>query len=116
MERTKSDLFTQNFIPASDLYLRGAIIAPRKIKTTPQLVFDGQYTIYHNEFGEKTIVKQMDGESYDPEKAACYAVLKSLGIKPKFINNLVDNAVDKKASREKRNAKKEKAKQAKQKE
>lgn len=84
-----------------------------KKKQEPKVVFDGDYTIYHNEYGEKTVVKRMESEQYDKEKAVMYAILKSKGIKLKDIAELIDNSVDNKAAREKRKAKKIKAKMGK---
>lgn len=75
-----------------------------------KLIVDGDYTIFYDKHGNKTIVKKTDDDTYDVEKAACYAVLKSFGIKPSIINKLVMNAQDNTAKREKRLAKKAKAK------
>ena len=58
----------------------------------------------------KLLLKKTGDDTYDVEKAACYAVLKSLGIKPSVINTLVMNAQNNTAKREKRLAKKAKAK------
>lgn len=85
-----------------------------KKKQEPKVVFDGDYTIYHNEYGEKTVVKRMESEQYDKEKAVMYAILKSKGIKPKDITELIENSADNKVAREKRKAKKLKAKEEKQ--
>lgn len=73
----------------------------------PRVVVDGDYTIYYNEHGEKTVVKRMDSEDYDLEKAVMFALLKSRGVKPKDVVNLVENAIDNKAKREERERKKE---------
>ena len=89
-----------------DLYLMPNVKAIAKGK----LIIDGDYTIFYDAGGCKTIVKKTDDDTYDVEKAACYAVLKSLGIKPSVINKLVMNAQDNTAKREKRLAKKAKAK------
>lgn len=75
-----------------------------------KLIVDGDYTIFYDKHGNKTIVKKTDDDTYDVEKAACYAVLKSLGIKPSVINKLVMNAQNNTAKREKRLANKAKAK------
>lgn len=75
-----------------------------------KLIVDGDYTIFYDKHGNKTVVKKTDDDTYDVEKAACYAVLKSLGIKPSVINELVMNAQNNTAKREKRLAKKAKAK------
>lgn len=79
-----------------------------------KVIFDGDYTIYYDFYGNKTLVKRMEGEPYDKEKAVMYALLKSQGIKPKDIKKLVDNGVDNKAKREEKLAKKEAKKQEKQ--
>lgn len=76
----------------------------------PKLIVDGDTTIYINEFGNKTIVRRKDDESYDLEKAACYAILKSLGIKPSFVNRLVDNYTDTRAKRIQKQLNKERRK------
>lgn len=76
----------------------------------PKLIVDGDTTIYINEFGNKTIVRRKDDESYDLEKAACYAILKSLGIKPSFVNRLVDNHTDTRAKRIQKQLNKERRK------
>ncbi len=113
-----NEIFTTSIAPAPKYgfeYLSnsGVVIAPRKKKGKPRLVLDGNYTIYHNEYGDKTVVKKIADEPNDPEKAACYAVLKSMGIQPKFINDLVANAFDAKAKREKKRAKVEEARRKK---
>lgn len=79
-----------------------------------KVIFDGDYTIYYNFYGKKTVVKRMEGEPYDKEKAVMYALLKSQGITPKDIKILIDNGVDNKAKREEKLAKKEAKKQEKQ--
>ena len=65
-----------------------------------KVIFDGEYTIYYNFYGKKTVVKRMEGEPYDKEKEVMYALLKSKGIAPKDIKKLIDNGVDNKAKRE----------------
>lgn len=75
-----------------------------------KLIVDGDYTVFYNAGGCKTVVKRTGDDVYDVEKAACYAVLKSFGIKPSIINKLVMNAQNNTAKREKRLAKKAKAK------
>ena len=89
-----------------DLYIMPNVKTIAKGK----LIIDGDYTIFYDAGGYKTIVKKTDDDTYDVEKAACYAVLKSLGIKPSVINKLVMNAQDNTVKREKRLAKKAKAK------
>lgn len=79
-----------------------------------KVIFDGDYTIYYDFYGKKTVVKRMEGEPYDKEKAVMYALLKSQGIAPKDIKKLIDNGVDNKAKREEKLAKKEAKKQEKQ--
>lgn len=79
-----------------------------------KVIFDGDYTIYYDFYGKKTVVKRMEGEPYDKEKAVMYALLKSQGIAPKDIKILIDNGVDNKAKREEKLAKKEAKKQEKQ--
>lgn len=89
----------------------------RIIDTRPskqKVIFDGDYTIYYDFYGKKTVVKRMEGEPYDKEKAVMYALLKSQGIAPKDIKKLIDNGVDNKAKREEKLAKKEAKKQEKQ--
>ena len=78
-------------------------------KRKPKIVFDGDYTIYYDSEGNKTVVKRMEGEPYDKEKAVMYAMLKSMGVKPQQINDLVNNGFDAKAKHEKKRALKEKA-------
>lgn len=78
-----------------------------------KVIFDGDYTIYYDFYGKKTVVKRMEGEPYDKEKAVMYALLKSQGIPPKDIKILIDNGVDNKAKREEKLAKKEAKKQEK---
>ena len=90
--------------------LSGIIITPT---SKEKVVFDGEYTIYYNFYGKKTVVKRMEGEPYDKEKAVMYALLKSQGIAPKDIKKLIDNGVDNKAKREEKLAKKEAKKQEK---
>lgn len=85
-----------------------------KEKQKPKIVFDGDYTIYHDECGKKTVVKRMECEQYDKEKAVMYALLKSKGIKPKDIAELIENSADNKVAREQRKAKKLKAKEERQ--
>ena len=82
--------------------------------TKQKVIFDGDYTIYYNFYGKKTVVKRMEGEPYDKEKAVLYALLKSQGIAPKDIKILIDNGVDNKAKREEKLAKKEAKKHEKQ--
>lgn len=96
-------------LPVRDSYITIGTINAKKQE--PKIVFDGDYTIYHNEYGNKTIVKRMEGEPYDKEKAVMYAMLKSMGIKPQQVNDLVKNGFDAKAKREKKRALKEKARQ-----
>lgn len=79
-----------------------------------KVIFDGDYTIYYDFYGNKTLVKRMEDEPYDKEKAVMYALLKSQGIKPKDIKKLVDNGVDNKTKREEKLAKKQAKKQEKQ--
>ena len=79
-----------------------------------KVIFDGEYTIYYNFYGKKTVVKRMKGEPYDKEKAVMYALLKSQGIAPKDIKNLIDTGVDNKAKRDEKLAKQEAKKQEKQ--
>lgn len=81
-----------------------------KPKCEPKLIVDGDVTIYINGLGNKTIVRRKDDESYDLEKAACYAILKSLGIKPSFVNRLVDNYTDTRAKRIQKQLNKERRK------
>lgn len=81
-----------------------------KPKCEPKLIVDGDVTIYINGLGNKTIVRRKDDESYDLEKAACYAILKSLGVKPSFVNRLVDNHTDTRAKRIQKQLKKERRK------
>lgn len=81
-----------------------------KPKCEPKLIVDGDVTIYINGLGNKTIVRRKDDESYDLEKAALYAILKSLGIKPSFVNRLVDNHTDTRAKRIQKQLKKERRK------
>ena len=90
-----------NVVNTSNLYFK---------KREPQLINDGDVTIYINELGNKTIVRRKDDESFDLEKAACYAILKSLGIKPSFVNRLVDNHTDTRAKRIQKQLKKERRK------
>lgn len=81
-------------------------------KSKERIVFDGNYTIYYDRFGEKTIVHKMENEPYDAEKAVLYALLKSKGIKPKKVQELLASAIDRDVKRKEREAKKEQAKQA----
>lgn len=97
------------YYPQTHSYF-GALSIYAKEKQKPKVVFDGDYTIYHDEYGVKTVVKRMEGEQYDKEKAVMYALLKSKDIKPKDIAELINNSVDNKAAREKRKAKKLEAK------
>lgn len=90
-----------NVVNTSNLYFK---------KRDPHLINDGDVTIYINELGKKTIVRRKDDESFDLEKAACYAILKSLGVKPSFVNRLVDNHTDTKAIRIQKQLKKERRK------
>lgn len=77
----------------------------------PRVVYDGDYTIYYDEHGNKTIVHKMADEPDDKFKAVVFAILKSKGVKPKEVMKLVENGIDKKAKREERKARIEKAKQ-----
>lgn len=79
---------------------------PKKPRPKERVVFDGDYTIYYDKYGKKTIVSKMPQEPYDAEKAVLYALLKSKGIKPKVIAELLDNAIDKSAKRKERERKK----------
>lgn len=74
----------------------------KKERPKERIVYDGDYTIYYNEKGKKTVVKIMPNEEFDEEKAAMFAILKSMGIKPKHIATLIKNSVDRKAIREKK--------------
>lgn len=96
----------------SDVTFCGDLYIMPNVKTIAKgkLIIDGDYTIFYDADGCKTIVKRTGDDVYDVEKAACYAVLKSFGIKPSIINKLVINAQDNTAKREKRLAKKAKAK------
>lgn len=70
-----------------------------------KVVTDGNYLIYYDKHGKKTVVKRMDSEDNDYEKALLYAMLKSKGIKPKEVARLLEKAIDKKAKREERELK-----------
>lgn len=73
------------------------------------LIFSGDATIYFDGKGNKTVVKKMKDEVDDPEKAAAYCILKSMGYSPKRLNELVAKGLEsKRIKEEKRNKKKEK--------
>lgn len=82
-------------------------------KSKERVVFDGDYTIYYDKCGKKTTVHKMKDEHYDHEKAVMFAMLKSMGIKPKHIMDLIESSVDKVEKRKERELKKEIAKQKK---
>lgn len=82
-------------------------------KSKERVVFDGDYTIYYDKLGNKTTVHKMKDEHYDQEKAVMFAMLKSMGVKPKKIMDLIENSVDKAEKRKERELKKETAKQKK---
>lgn len=86
------------------------LIAKKKVqqpaKPKERVVFDGDYTIYYDKNGKKTVVHKMPDEVDDPEKAVLWALLKSKGVKPKDVTKLMDNAVDRDYERLKKDMKK----------
>ena len=100
-------------IGAGNLYITKPNELTLSLTSKEKVIFDGDYTIYYDFYGKKTVVKRMEGEPYDKEKAVMYALLKSQGIAPKDIKKLIDNGVDNKAKREEKLAKKEAKKQEK---
>ena len=95
-----------------ELIIRKKVQKPSKPKSKERVVFDGDYTIYYDKYGKKTIVSKMPNDEYDAEKAVLYALLKSKGVKPKEIAKLIDSSVDRAAKRKERQYKKELAKTA----
>lgn len=81
-------------------------------KPKERIVFDGDLTIYYDKYGNKTMVSKMPEDEYDAEKAVLWALLKSKGIKPKKVQELIANSIDRDVKRKERAAKKELAKQA----
>ena len=75
-------------------------------KSKERVVFDGDYTIYYDKYGKKTVVHRMPDEEYDREKALLWALLKSKGVKPKDVNKLMDESIDKQFNRFKKDLKK----------
>lgn len=100
-------------IGTGNLYITKPNELTLSLTSKEKVIFDGDYTIYYDFYGKKTVVKRMEGEPYDKEKAVMYALLKSQGIAPKDIKKLIDNGVDNKAKREEKLAKKEAKKQEK---
>ena len=88
------------------LIARKKIQKPSKPKSKERVVFDGNYTIYYDKYGKKTVVSRMPEDEYDAEKAVLYALLKSKGVKPKEVARLIDNAADKQAKRIEKSLKK----------
>lgn len=78
----------------------------KKPVSKERVVFDKDYTIYYDKDGKKTVVHKKSDESYDAEKAVLYALLKSKGIEPKKVTELVDNAIDKNVKRLERESRK----------
>ena len=69
---------------------------PRKCVSTfcePTVIINGEQLTYFDEFGCKTTVKRYSEDESDYEKALCYAILKSMGIKPKYISDLLNKAI-----------------------
>lgn len=91
---------------------QGFKLMPAPPKPKERIVFDGDYTIYYDKNGNKTIVSKMPEDEYDAEKAVLWALLKSKGIKPKKVQELLANSIDRDVKRKERAAKKELAKQA----
>ena len=107
--------FSPWYTPPTTLVVSGELENTLFIKelSKPKVVFDGDYTIYYNAQGRKTVVKRMKGEEYDQEKAVMYAILKSMGVKPKEIQDLIDNSVDNRRKRTLKMLKKMEAKERK---
>ena len=60
----------------------------------PKVIFNGDTTIYVDEFGKKWISKCEKGDKFDKEKGLLVAVLKSKGVKTSTILRLLDDAMD----------------------
>lgn len=110
-----------DFPPAKNIFYQGVPITmedineivKRKKSTTfgkpvskERVVFDQDYTIYYDENGKKTVVHKMADEPYDPEKAVLYALLKSKGVNPKKVTELVEKGIDKHSKRLERESRK----------
>lgn len=75
-------------------------------KQKERIVFDVDYTIYYDRNGNKTVVSKMPEDEYDAEKAVLWALLKSKGVNPKKVQELIANAIDRDVKRKERAAKK----------
>lgn len=108
-----------NYIPREVINYKGieltiedldALVAKKKVqqpvKPKERIVFDGDYTIYYDKNGKKTVVHKMPDEVDDPEKAVLWALLKSKGVKPKDVIKLMDESVDRDFERLKKDMKK----------
>lgn len=60
----------------------------------PKVIFNGNTTIYVDEFGKKWVAKCEKGDKFDKEKGLLVAVLKSKGVKTSRILSLLDDAID----------------------
>lgn len=67
----------------------------------PKVIFNGDTTIYIDEFGKKWVAKCEKGDKFDKEKGILVAVLKSKGIKTSRILSLLDNAIEYKPDKKK---------------
>ena len=117
-----SDILTTssiNYIPREVITYKGieltiedldTLVAKKKVqqpvKPKERIVFDGDYTIYYDKNGKKTVVHKMPDEVDDPEKAVLWALLKSKGVKPKDVIKLMDESVDRDFERLKKDMKK----------
>lgn len=108
-----------NYIPRETITYKGveltiedldAIVKKKKVqqpvKPKERIVFDGDYTIYYDKNGKKTVVHKMPDEKNDPEKAILWALLKSKGVKPKDVIKLMDESVSRDLERLKKDLKK----------
>ena len=102
---TISNLLTASTTSSTSYYYPKCDVSINKPEQKERVVTDGDYLIYYDKHGKKTVVKRMDSEDNDYEKALMYAMLKSKGIKPKHIKRLLDDAIDRKAKREERELK-----------